>query len=333
MIAKALIQVPQIRDNYIDISSKYYFVSLDGNQLLERTPVNLSRLFLASIKLTENITQDQVKIQEEISNEIKTLTVKGKLIIVFDHIQELNFPELKPFFIFLSNLTRIFAPKIVFIFVTTSSLVTPKQLENFGPLSHTITENIVANQLFNKYDALWFISEIEKQLGFKLENSQKEKIISLSGGMPRMIKRLAEFVKRGHNIEELEVNPNCDLTLSLLFSELLEYKNTNQNEIPILSSYLKTKCRGESKELFKNIMFNKRVTKNEEKVLRTLITNKNKIVSRENGIVAIWGENGLDVSDHAYDQIVHRLRSKLSDSETKVEIETVRGRGHVLKMA
>ncbi|KKQ75296.1 MAG: hypothetical protein US95_C0006G0018 [Candidatus Woesebacteria bacterium GW2011_GWB1_38_5] len=40
----------------------------------------------------------------------------------------------------------------------------------------------------------------------------------------------------------------------------------------------------------------------------------------------------MEISDHAYDQIVLRLRKKLKNAVPKADVETVRGRGHILRI-
>ena len=80
------------------------------------------------------------------------------------------------------------------------------------------------------------------------------------------------------------------------------------------------------------IIFGKRLTKNEEKLLKYFLKNKGGILSRADGMGYLWGENAVEISDHAYDQIVLRLRKKLKNAVPKADVETVRGRGHILRI-
>ena len=65
---------------------------------------------------------------------------------------------------------------------------------------------------------------------------------------------------------------------------------------------------------------------------KLLLSSKNKIVEREKGIEHLWGENAVEVSDHAYDQLILRLRYKMKKSQPKADLETVRGRGHTIEV-
>jgi DNA-binding winged helix-turn-helix (wHTH) protein len=43
---------------------------------------------------------------------------------------------------------------------------------------------------------------------------------------------------------------------------------------------------------------------------------------------AVWGEMGLgEVADHALDQLLHRLRRKLTSASPPTILKTIRGRG------
>lgn len=44
-------------------------------------------------------------------------------------------------------------------------------------------------------------------------------------------------------------------------------------------------------------------------------------------IEAVWENEQYDVNEHALDQMLHRLRKKLSGSTPKCKLEVYRGRG------
>jgi DNA-binding winged helix-turn-helix (wHTH) protein len=72
------------------------------------------------------------------------------------------------------------------------------------------------------------------------------------------------------------------------------------------------------------------LTSSEFKLLSFLISNKDKIVQKEDIINAVWGEKTttLGVSDQALDQLIFRLRKKIENNPNKPEhIITVKGRG------
>ena len=72
------------------------------------------------------------------------------------------------------------------------------------------------------------------------------------------------------------------------------------------------------------------LTKNEYKILKYLIENREKIVSREDIMDCLW-ENESFIDDNTLSVNITRLRSKLEELGLKDIIETKRGQGHILK--
>ena len=72
------------------------------------------------------------------------------------------------------------------------------------------------------------------------------------------------------------------------------------------------------------------LTKNEYKILKYLIENRNKIVSREDIMDCLW-ENESFIDDNTLSVNITRLRSKLEELGLKDIIETKRGQGYMLK--
>ncbi len=72
------------------------------------------------------------------------------------------------------------------------------------------------------------------------------------------------------------------------------------------------------------------LTKNEYKILKYLIENRNKIVSREDIMDCLW-ENESFIDDNTLSVNITRLRSKLEELELKDIVETKRGQGYILR--
>ena len=72
------------------------------------------------------------------------------------------------------------------------------------------------------------------------------------------------------------------------------------------------------------------LTKNEYKILKYLIENRNKIVSREDIMDCLW-ENESFIDDNTLTVNITRLRNKLEELNLKELIETRRGQGYILK--
>ena len=334
LIVKALTQSVKIQKKYFGKElNDHLFVRLDGTTLLERKPINLSRLFLSLFIIGEPIPSDEVVLQKMIEQTVSGICLKKKLILIIDHLEEIDSPEFKMFYTNLNQIFRRFEPKMSLIFVTSKELKTQGDLENFGSLGRVLVQNFVYTPPFDKNDAFWFIEERDNQVGIRLNGEQKNKIFQLSGGFPRTIKRLLEAVGKGMELSDLEKNPNIDLSLSMHLTELNNYKDLLP-DISILERFLENSVSVNGMmERCEGIEIPIRLTRNENKLLKLFLGKKSKIVSREDGIEYLWGERSLNVSNHAYDQVILRIRKKLQNSTPKAKIETVRGRGHILKMA
>ena len=72
------------------------------------------------------------------------------------------------------------------------------------------------------------------------------------------------------------------------------------------------------------------LTKNEYKILKYLVQNREKIVSREDIMECLW-ESESFIDDNTLTVNVTRLRNKLEELELKELLETKRGQGYILK--
>ena len=72
------------------------------------------------------------------------------------------------------------------------------------------------------------------------------------------------------------------------------------------------------------------LTKNEYKILKYLIENRNKIISREEIMDSLW-ESESFIDDNTLSVNMTRLRTKLEELDLKDIIETRRGQGYILK--
>ncbi len=73
------------------------------------------------------------------------------------------------------------------------------------------------------------------------------------------------------------------------------------------------------------------LTKNEYKILKYLLENREKIVSREDIMDCLW-DNECFIDDNTLTVNVNRLRNKLDELGLKELLETKRGQGYILKI-
>ena len=72
------------------------------------------------------------------------------------------------------------------------------------------------------------------------------------------------------------------------------------------------------------------LTKNEYKILKYLVQNRGKIVSREDIMECLW-ESESFIDDNTLTVNITRLRNKLEELKLKELLETKRGQGYILK--
>jgi len=73
------------------------------------------------------------------------------------------------------------------------------------------------------------------------------------------------------------------------------------------------------------------LTKKELGILMQLIKHKNKVVSRENLVEAVWGDKDADVMSNTIDVHIRMLRAKV-DKPFKIPlVQTVRGYGYIIR--
>ena len=71
------------------------------------------------------------------------------------------------------------------------------------------------------------------------------------------------------------------------------------------------------------------LTKNEFRILRYLVQNRGKIVSREEIMECLWDSESF-IDDNTLTVNVTRLRNKMEEIDLKDLIETKRGQGYIL---
>ncbi len=72
------------------------------------------------------------------------------------------------------------------------------------------------------------------------------------------------------------------------------------------------------------------LTRNEFKILKYLVTNREKIVSREDIMECLWDSESF-IDDNTLTVNITRLRNKLEELGLKELLETKRGQGYILK--
>lgn len=330
LLLNILDKIPNIKEKYFGTDNKYLFILFDGDSLLELSSVSAARLFLFKLD-PESVNAADSEMLTRLEEKINRICNEKRLVLMIDHLNKLNLEVLQRFFANLYTLFRNNEENFSFIFAVDKPLNNDHDLKNYGLLFRCITENILKVPQLNRSDSLWFIDKKEKLLGITLQDADKIKIFDLTGGFPRTLRRVVEALGKGIKLAEIEANPEIESNLRDHLAELSGYKSLI-GEIPILNTFITNKNRVSNSERIEGISLINKLTRNEEIVLKILIKSRGEIIKRDDAIARVWGENDLGISDHAYDQIIHRLKKKLKESIPIVTIETIRGRGHLLKV-
>lgn len=354
-----------------DILSKrlkdYQVFYLDLNLLTEKSaPAAFNLLVYSLFKETPSLEKSQLAVQK-IEDLLKYARSKSqKTVLIFDDFENLKDPAFQPFFQTLKSLHSQNRFLLSLIFAVERQII---DYLLFEPLRIRLSENIIFLPPLSKKDSLFFLTEQAKHSGIKLTSKQQGKIINDSGGFMRTLKRLVHTTAEGNLNTALQI-PLKNIHLTYHFEELLEalkpervtltnlvlgkispadeenlktlknlyiLKQNNEFTYPLFFKFLKHKF-GQTKTfaetLEEKINLKQPLTRNEYKTLKFLLRNKGLVCAREDIIEAVWGKNALaGVSDHAIDQLVHRLRQKLLSAVPPVNLETIRGRGHRLRFS
>lgn len=207
---------------------------------------------------------------------------------------------------------------------------------------------------FNYADSIEVLNQYEIKYDLKISSESKDKIAKLSGGHTGILKSLFLIEIDKPNFEpniaellldegiirwlrqlvlDLPKNITADIhsnSRSIESDETLKkfgYINENGETFsPIVDAYLK-KIKNELKPI---LPVDIKLSVQEKAVYDLFLSNKNQIVSRDDIAKAIWGENYLDnYSDWSIDQVVYRIRNKMSDAEMSDKITTKKKQGFI----
>lgn len=165
------------------------------------------------------------------------------------------------------------------------------------------------------YDGYYICREIRKQSDVPIivvtsRQSEVDELMSMNLGAD-------DFVTKPYNTQILLAR----------IASIIKRTYSKSNEAEILN------YKGVKYDLYKSeVKFNDNkveLTKNESKILYTLIKNSEKIVSRDEIIKALWQTNEF-IDDNTLTVNVNRLRRKIESLGAKGYLKTKRGQGYIL---
>ncbi|MFZ3301190.1 MAG: winged helix-turn-helix domain-containing protein [Microgenomates group bacterium] len=335
---------------------------------IKNTSIYLSNLDLLSEKTTNSAVKylfgrligldpfkdlDGASLTNRLQEYFKKLKSEGKkIIIIIDNFEKLRFFGQKDIFDLLWAIYTNNSQNVSYVFAFDNEIDKTEAISLYGDLGRLISEKVIHFKPFEVHESKWFLDSTCKMAEIEIDSETKKMIIDVSGGYSFCIKRLVEAYSEGLDIDEIIKNPAISPSLNYNFDSLYNdvYKITSNNQklvdcgvlksdgkfvCAVFENYIKlkeTQKTKQSSDSVGDIDINQNLTASEHKILQILNANLNKICARDEIIEKLWGENALgDISDHALDQIISRLRKKLIGS--KANLETLRGRGYRLSIS
>lgn len=267
---------------------------------------------------------------EEIATKFSNLDLSptSKLLIIADNAEALENEKGRALIQRLKDVRERYRPQTTILLAAERNILGAEAFSENSSLRSILMENVLYIPPLNESESRSFAQAIAKQMDFRLSEKLLKRLVESSGGAPRIIKRLVKLAQTNekHLFEILE-NPSLDQKLSFDLESLTIF--THGNPTYSFSSPLLNLLRpkSETKDKIAGVQFSTTLTKQEFTLAKTLIENKNELVSREEMIKAIWPTNLYETSEHALDQMIHRLKKKLETATPICTLITYRGRG------
>lgn len=333
---------------------KFIFLEL-LDSLKER---KIEQEYVSKVLRESILMDDEMVIFQGLKKTIEYLTLEKNLTIVllFDRFEVFIPLATNEFF---SSL-RIFRNKAKYKFCCIFSLNKPLEeifeKETLGDFFEFVIGHIVYLPILDTPGLNFRIKHLEEQTGKKIPEKNLKEILKITGGHGKLTRVCLEYYLNTQS-EDFLKDKTVETVLfgiknSLSPSDLNDLINKRPNayltnigflengeiRIPLFEKYIKLEKSNQniyySKEtneiklgeqnLFDNLTFS------EFKLLKFLIENPNKIITREEIINSVWSQtkSTQGVTDEALDQLISRLRKKIEiDPNSPIHLITIKGRG------
>ncbi len=251
---------------------------------------------LAGLLVDPNILQSPAEMLEFIK------TSSERKLIILDSFDHLLSTEYQPLFKYLKGLRDQYKYKLAYV-VLTHKLIGPENQKLLGDFYELATEHIEYLPVLKPSEYDYF--------GWQPTTSQVVEVEELSGGIPTLVK-ICVFAMRDKT--NLNSNPKLEAAITEMLADSPDhpaYKNSS-----LVQNYLHN-------------LKNTQLSASETRLLNLLLKNKGQIVSKDQICKEIYPDvkNYLGITDHAIDQLMHRLRTKVKNKYT---LSTRRGLGYCL---
>ncbi len=292
------------------------FIHVDCNYLSGADPTSL---FTAILEGLDALTSSSATLQGIIKAVRATLETTGnKLCFIFDRFELFDLSS-EGYKVIANNLRALrdnFKYELTYILSMRHPLEPENELAELF-LAHTLWLGPLTTS-----DAKWSVQQYAGRHELQWNDAITEKIVSISGGYPSMLRAVCEAASAGIPFKESELRKfnSVERRLDEFWADAPDDVALKESRLQELSLFQKvSKTRGGNQEL----------TAAEQRLLDHLKCRNGEICSKEELIEAVWPEEKLSAGlrDDSLTQLVHRLREKI-DRTGKITIQTLPGRGY-----
>lgn len=249
---------------------------------------------LQGLLIDPNILQSPTEILEAIKKSTE------RKLIILDSFDELLTTNYQPLFKYLKGLRDQHKYQLAYV-ILTHKLIGPENQKLLGDFYELATEHIEYLPVLkpNEYDFF----------GWSPSESQIQEIEKLSGGIPTLVK-ICVFAMRDKT--DLESNPKLEAAISEMLADSPNHPAYAKSQL--VQNYL-------------HKLKTSQLSASEIKLLNLFLKHRGEIVSKDQICKEIYPDikNYSGITDHALDQLVHRLRTKIKNKYT---LSTRRGLGY-----
>ena len=300
---------------------------------------------------------DEFLMFQYLKKAIDFLTIEKKLsvILLFDRFDTIAPTLTEDFFSNLKSLRNHAKYRFGVVFSLIRPLEETVDISLITDFSDIISKNEIYISLSDTVGLKFRTEYIEKAARHPLPEKLKSEVINLTGGHSKLAKlsfekitsedKLPKDLKKYLFDQPTIIKALDEIWDSLLPSEKLELKTktfsqnsylekaglikNNEISIPLLSAYIENKkienneqiiYDSEKNEILKgNTSISKILSASEFRLLKFMIENKDKILTKDELIKEVWSDQKTQegVTDQAFDQIIYRLRKKIEPEDRK----------------
>lgn len=318
---------------------------------------------------------DEFLMFQYLKKAVEFLTIEKKLsiILLFDRFDSVSPTITEEFFANLKALRNLAKYRFGAIFSLKRPLEDTVDVKIISDFSDIVSGNEIYISIYDPVAIDFRTKYIEKAARKTVDKKLHDEILELTGGHSKLTKLSFEkIVSEDEKMDDLKtyllkqpsiISALDEIWQSLLPSEKLSLKNkdsySEQDDTYLVKSGLVTKD-GLSIPLLKDFIerqsiesdsltydsdkneilkdgssITQTLSSSEFKLLKFMIENKDKVISKDELINAVWTNQKTQegVSDQAFDQIIYRVRKKVErDPANPTLIKTIKGTGYKLSI-